>query len=51
MDAFDADVLIYAAVPGRLLGEQVADLFRSVAPVLAPRRALGPQDRSVSPDH
>ena len=32
MDAFDADVLIYAAVPGHPLGEQVADLFRSVAP-------------------
>lgn len=32
MDAFDADVLIYAAVPGHPLGEQVADLFRSAAP-------------------
>ena len=32
MDAFDADVLIYAAVPGHPLGEQVAALFRSVAP-------------------
>jgi predicted nucleic acid-binding protein len=32
MDAFDADVLIYAAVPRHPLGEQVAALFRSVAP-------------------
>jgi len=32
MDAFDADVLIYAAVPGHPLGEQVAALFRSSAP-------------------
>jgi predicted nucleic acid-binding protein len=32
MDAFDADVLIYAAVSGHPLGERVAALFRSVAP-------------------
>ena len=32
MDAFDADVLIYAAVPGHPLGEQAAALFRSAAP-------------------
>ena len=32
VDAFDADVLIYAAVPGHPLGEQVAALFRSVVP-------------------
>jgi predicted nucleic acid-binding protein len=32
MDAFDADVLIYAAVPGHPLGEQVAALFRAAAP-------------------
>lgn len=32
MDAFDADVLIYAAVPGHPLGEPVAGLFRSAAP-------------------
>lgn len=32
MDAFDADVLIYAAVPGHPLGGQVAALFRSAAP-------------------
>jgi predicted nucleic acid-binding protein len=32
VDAFDADVLIYAAVPGHPLGGQVAALFRSVAP-------------------
>ena len=32
MDAFDADVLIYAAVPGHPLGEQVAALFRSATP-------------------
>jgi predicted nucleic acid-binding protein len=31
-DAFDADVLIYAAVPGHPLGEQVAALFRSAVP-------------------
>jgi predicted nucleic acid-binding protein len=28
VDAFDADVLIYAAVPGHPLGRHVADLFR-----------------------
>jgi predicted nucleic acid-binding protein len=32
MDAFDADVLIYAAVPGHPLGERVAALFRSARP-------------------
>lgn len=32
MDAFDADVLIYAAVSGHPKGGQVAALFRSVAP-------------------
>lgn len=32
MDAFDADVLIYAAVPGHPLGKRVAALFRSAAP-------------------
>ena len=30
MDAFDADVLIYAAVPGHLLGRRVRALFRSL---------------------
>jgi predicted nucleic acid-binding protein len=35
VDAFDADVLIYAAVPGHPLGEQVAALFRSAAPATA----------------
>ena len=35
MDAFDADVLIYAAVPCHPLGEQVAALFRSAAPATA----------------
>jgi len=35
MDAFDADVLIYAAVPGHPLGERVAGLFRSAAPARA----------------
>ncbi|HLI37864.1 MAG TPA: type II toxin-antitoxin system VapC family toxin [Streptosporangiaceae bacterium] len=30
MDAFDADVLIYAAVPGHPLGQRVAALFRTV---------------------
>jgi predicted nucleic acid-binding protein len=32
MDAFDADVLIYAAVPGHPLGQRVAGLFREAAP-------------------
>jgi predicted nucleic acid-binding protein len=32
MDAFDADVLIYAAVPGHPLGQRVAALFRGAAP-------------------
>jgi predicted nucleic acid-binding protein len=32
MDAFDADVVIYAAVPGHPLGRRVAALFRSPAP-------------------
>jgi predicted nucleic acid-binding protein len=32
MDAFDADVVIYAAVPGNPLGRRVAALFRSPAP-------------------
>ena len=32
MDAFDADVLIYAAVPGHPLGRRVAALFLSAAP-------------------
>jgi predicted nucleic acid-binding protein len=32
MDAFDADALIYAAVPGHPLGKRVAALFRSAAP-------------------
>jgi predicted nucleic acid-binding protein len=35
VDAFDADVVIYAAVPGHPLGEQVAALFRSAAPATA----------------
>jgi predicted nucleic acid-binding protein len=35
VDAFDADVLIYAAVPGHPLGEQVAALFRSATPATA----------------
>ena len=33
MDAFDADVLIYAAVPGHPLGQRVAALFRSAGSV------------------
>lgn len=32
MDAFDADVLIYAAVPGHPLGQRVAARFRGAAP-------------------
>jgi len=35
VDAFDADVLIYAAVPGHPLGEPVAALCRSAAPARA----------------
>lgn len=31
MDAFDADALIYAAVPGHPLGRRVAALFEAVA--------------------
>lgn len=37
MDAFDSDVLIYAAVPGHPLGERVAALFPE-----HPRGASGP---------
>jgi len=32
MDAFDADVLIYAAVPGHPLGQRVVALFESAVP-------------------
>jgi predicted nucleic acid-binding protein len=32
MDAFDADALIYAAVPGHPLGQRVMALFRSADP-------------------
>jgi predicted nucleic acid-binding protein len=32
MDAFDADALIYAAVPGHPLGQRVMGLFRSADP-------------------
>ena len=32
MDAFDADALIYAAVPGHPLGQRVAALFRLAGP-------------------
>lgn len=38
MDAFDADVLIYAAVPGHPLGRRVAALLRS-APARTPAGA------------
>ena len=44
MDAFDADVLIYAAVPGHPLGRRVAALFLSAATWSATRsmsRATG----------
>ena len=37
MDAFDSDVLIYAAVPGHPLGRKVAALFAT-----APRDQAGP---------
>jgi predicted nucleic acid-binding protein len=32
MDCFDADALIYAAVPGHQLGQRVAALFRGTGP-------------------
>lgn len=32
MDAFDADALVYAAVPGHPLGVRVAALFRAAGP-------------------
>src|ERR1700753_1780418 len=32
MDAFDADVVLYAAVPGHPLGQRVAALFRPAEP-------------------
>jgi predicted nucleic acid-binding protein len=32
MDAFDADALIYAAVPGHPLGERIIALFRTPGP-------------------
>ena len=32
MDAFDADALIYAAVPGHQLGQRVLAVFRSAGP-------------------
>lgn len=40
MDAFDADVLIYAAAPGHPLGERVAALF-TAWPVVDPRVMVG----------
>jgi predicted nucleic acid-binding protein len=39
MDAFDADVLIYAAAPGHPLGRRVVSLFSA-----RPRRAADPPD-------
>ena len=38
MDAFDADVLIYAAIPGHPLGSRVAALFPAKAPEKSGRR-------------
>ena len=38
MDAFDADVLIYAAVPGHPLGSRVAALFAAKPPGKSGRR-------------
>jgi predicted nucleic acid-binding protein len=38
MDAFDADALIYAAIPGHPLGERVAALFPAVPPGRRGRR-------------
>lgn len=43
MDAFDADVLIYAAVPGHPLGRRVAALFNA-----KPRGRDGPADGTGS---
>ena len=43
MDAFDADALIYAAVPGHPLGRRVAALFTA-----APRDSADPPDGSGS---
>lgn len=40
MDAFDADVLIYAAAPGHPLGERVAALFKTW-PVIDPQVMAG----------
>lgn len=42
MDAFDADVLIYAAVPGHPLGRRVAALFPARPPSRSrPREGVG----------
>ena len=42
MDAFDADVLVYAAIPGHPLGRRVAALFRSTAvPLLGAKIGVG----------
>jgi hypothetical protein len=38
VDAFDADVLIYAAIPGHPLGSRVAALLPVKAPGKSPRR-------------
>ena len=40
MDAFDADVLIYAAVPGHELGRRVRALFPA-EPIKAPSAGIG----------
>jgi len=39
MDAFDADVLIYAAVPGHRLGRRVLQLFSDESPAATGRIA------------
>lgn len=41
MDAFDADVLIYAAEPGHPLGREVAALFAATSPTGGPSVGLG----------
>lgn len=41
MDAFDADVLIYAAVPGHPLGEKIAALFPDEPAAQAPKAGIG----------
>jgi hypothetical protein len=58
MDCFDADVLIYAAVPGHPLGSRVASLLKTAEPgeragagsVLLLPEVLGKPLRDGTPD-